>query len=757
MTTRASDILAFIRQSGHFQWLSMPQGLKNAPQVYQRMLDNALFGFVRPQGEWVRHYSAETGENRPATAGSGAFGIDEAQSAIGDTDLARAESNRPAVAEPGTTRPKEDIFRIGEVGDMMVKPVFLRRSYIDDIAFGARTWDECCEMAKRFLDRMIECGISLSLPKSQFGQRKIEFLSRYVSVEGLEAKPKDLSGLKALEFPTTKRGLQSFLGTINYYKFMQDFSFSESEFLDLTKVAKAKRAFEVLETVVCKVLCFDTSTVGCRQKSPCTRTIKASARRCPDATEHASSGPVHQPRVEGRRSEATPGRKGNLGALARAERVLIRPVGADDSGAYSVFHPAVGAHFQFSIRTGTSVCSDASAVGPRDRPRCERRMRLHGSAYDVDRAAGEDGRSDDRDPTRPSWSLKVRSTEFFRPATISTDGSVKPPEKGDAGASGFVVLSLPLRKAVHAESFFKCLVTVNEVEYMGITHGLNQGHKEVVVASDSRVATQQIAGSLGCHKSNLEALLSRVLAVSGSFSSIKFMHVLQVYNQSAGLLTSDVLANKKGRMFSSERDLEAPTHINRLHDIVFERSGETATVAAANVTVPVEISNARAKRIRRIRVAQDEEPRWLKLKLFIREELPELTQEDRFQCSKEADLFELSSDGVLYYVGPLNRRRRVPITESGEACQGIARHGIPASAAENSPGPSSIGADRLDAAESRQVVLDQDASDHRSLPQSQDTPCDAGALQGARQGARVDDLADPDHDEVSSRRWCRRL
>lgn len=164
MTARASNISAFICQLGHFQWLRMPQGLKNAPQIYQRMLDNAIWRFVRPRGGW---------------------------------DCEATDNN-----EDGT---EGDIFSHGEPDDSHPGPVFLRRSYIDDIAFGTRTWNECCETLARFLKRMKQCGVSLSLPKSQFGQRRIDFLSHCVSTEGIEAKPKDLPGLKALLFPTTKK------------------------------------------------------------------------------------------------------------------------------------------------------------------------------------------------------------------------------------------------------------------------------------------------------------------------------------------------------------------------------------------------------------------------------------------------------------------------------------------------------------------------------------------------------------------------
>ena len=40
MTPRAQKISAFVTPLGHFEWKRMPFGLKNAPQIYQRVMDN---------------------------------------------------------------------------------------------------------------------------------------------------------------------------------------------------------------------------------------------------------------------------------------------------------------------------------------------------------------------------------------------------------------------------------------------------------------------------------------------------------------------------------------------------------------------------------------------------------------------------------------------------------------------------------------------------------------------------------------------
>ncbi|OWZ04077.1 reverse transcriptase [Phytophthora megakarya] len=47
MSERAKLISAFVCPFGHFQWTCMPFGLKNAPLIYQSVINNCLWGFVR--------------------------------------------------------------------------------------------------------------------------------------------------------------------------------------------------------------------------------------------------------------------------------------------------------------------------------------------------------------------------------------------------------------------------------------------------------------------------------------------------------------------------------------------------------------------------------------------------------------------------------------------------------------------------------------------------------------------------------------
>ncbi|GMF67136.1 unnamed protein product [Phytophthora fragariaefolia] len=47
ITERARKTSAFITRFGLFEWTRMPFGLRNAPQTYQQLLDNALYGYLR--------------------------------------------------------------------------------------------------------------------------------------------------------------------------------------------------------------------------------------------------------------------------------------------------------------------------------------------------------------------------------------------------------------------------------------------------------------------------------------------------------------------------------------------------------------------------------------------------------------------------------------------------------------------------------------------------------------------------------------
>ncbi|OWZ07057.1 reverse transcriptase [Phytophthora megakarya] len=131
-----------------------------------------------------------------------------------------------------------------------------RSSYIDDIAHGAPTWDKLCEDLNALLFRLRYWNISVSLPKSEFGKQAIPYLSHEVCAEGIGATPKIAKCVQGLPFPSTLKGVQSFLGSLNYYnKFIEDLPVVVAVLYELDAdriraghdLDKAKEAFEILD------------------------------------------------------------------------------------------------------------------------------------------------------------------------------------------------------------------------------------------------------------------------------------------------------------------------------------------------------------------------------------------------------------------------------------------------------------------------------------------------------------------------------
>uniref|UniRef100_A0AAV1VCC7 Reverse transcriptase domain-containing protein n=1 Tax=Peronospora matthiolae TaxID=2874970 RepID=A0AAV1VCC7_9STRA len=110
----------------------MPFGLKNAPQMYQRMVDNALYGYLT------------IGEQR--------------------TSSGREVSQLV------------DVFTHGEPDPRRKPSVLGRRSYTDDILIPASFWTSLRDKVDGLLEICDQWNLSISLPKSVWGRRKVEYL-----------------------------------------------------------------------------------------------------------------------------------------------------------------------------------------------------------------------------------------------------------------------------------------------------------------------------------------------------------------------------------------------------------------------------------------------------------------------------------------------------------------------------------------------------------------------------------------------------
>ncbi|KAE8896015.1 hypothetical protein PF010_g2165 [Phytophthora fragariae] len=117
------------------------------------------------------------------------------------------------------------MYSSGEPDESSSVPVLDRRSFVDDICFGSETFEACLATLDHLLSRFQECRISVSFTKSLFVQRKVGFLSHEVSAAGITPDAKKAAAVTELSFPASKKGVQSFLGALNYYsRFIQYFA-----------------------------------------------------------------------------------------------------------------------------------------------------------------------------------------------------------------------------------------------------------------------------------------------------------------------------------------------------------------------------------------------------------------------------------------------------------------------------------------------------------------------------------------------------
>ncbi|KAG2838190.1 hypothetical protein PC129_g5932 [Phytophthora cactorum] len=200
------------------------------------MIDNALWGFVQPKGGWLKY-------------------SEMMQRAEAQAKERRATSIEGSIQ----TIPVADTFTAGEPDESSLVPVLGRRSFVGDICFGSEDFDNCLTTLDRLLTRFAQCRISISSTKSIFCQPKVDVLSHEISPEGIKADSKKLAAITELSFPSSKRGMQSFLGAQNYYSlFVQDFAIYSAALYQLMEedfgpggdLSMARRAFEALQTKV---------------------------------------------------------------------------------------------------------------------------------------------------------------------------------------------------------------------------------------------------------------------------------------------------------------------------------------------------------------------------------------------------------------------------------------------------------------------------------------------------------------------------
>jgi cleavage and polyadenylation specificity factor subunit 1 len=89
--------------------------------------------------------------------------------------------------------------------------------YLDDILVFSCSQKEHHVHLRKVFERLREYGLVISPTKCKFGVEEIDFLGHHISSQGIVPLPMKVKAITDFTVPTTKKGLQEFLGMINFY------------------------------------------------------------------------------------------------------------------------------------------------------------------------------------------------------------------------------------------------------------------------------------------------------------------------------------------------------------------------------------------------------------------------------------------------------------------------------------------------------------------------------------------------------------
>ncbi|KAJ0390852.1 hypothetical protein P43SY_011081 [Pythium insidiosum] len=418
------------------------------------------------------------------------------------------------------------------------------------------------------MDVCDEWSLAISVPKSQFGMSRVEYLGHTVSAEGIGAKPKNLDELTRLTFPETIKGIQSFLGSLNYYhRFVEHFAVYAAALYEVTPrdlvlaktspehLATARVAFEVLKKKLAE-------TPILRHFDP---------ERRPIVVIYANDWAVASSLLQENEGSLEPitfcsrvlkqhelkfalAEKEALALLqmlnAQATLLLGRPIKVlTRHSTLAWLMTAKGLQGRLEkwgvmlspwtieverIKKGEDDLTGlvAAAVGPAAkldemlqaiRPRKAIRQAKFGTIPMR------------LDPDEEAW-------------IVSFDGSAKP--RRERASCGAVLWRTPGWEIVDAEAHCFEDGTVNEAEYRGLLSALDLARRHairrLVVCGDSRLVIQQVRGEMECRSPSLQLLHAQAIVELGKFERVDLIHVARAYNAAADLITGKALQRGSG-------------------------------------------------------------------------------------------------------------------------------------------------------------------------------------------------------------------
>lgn len=131
--------------------------------------------------------------------------------------------------------------------------------YLDDLTMFSKHREDHFDHLELVLQKYLEFGISLNPKKCIFGVPQGKLLGHIVSKEGVSIDPDQVKAIKDFPLPVNKKGVQSFLGKVNFVsRFISNFAGIIRPITLMLKkdihfkwTTKAKKAFHEIKNAIC--------------------------------------------------------------------------------------------------------------------------------------------------------------------------------------------------------------------------------------------------------------------------------------------------------------------------------------------------------------------------------------------------------------------------------------------------------------------------------------------------------------------------
>ena len=111
--------------------------------------------------------------------------------------------------------------------------------YLDDLVVFTNSWEEHIQVLNELFSRLRRANLTVNLAKSEFGHGRIQYLGYMIGSGTIAPVDAKVESIKNLAVPTTRKGVQKFLGTVGYYRrFCPNFSQVAAPLTDLTSSKK---------------------------------------------------------------------------------------------------------------------------------------------------------------------------------------------------------------------------------------------------------------------------------------------------------------------------------------------------------------------------------------------------------------------------------------------------------------------------------------------------------------------------------------